>query len=462
MKAINCLLWECLAIAPSALMAQPNNSQPNIVLILADDMGRECLGCYGSTYQTPNLDRLSEIGVRFDNGFSQPLSTPSRVQLMTGKYNNKNYSHFEHLNQREKTFAHLAKDAGYTTMIAGKWQLGRNKNLPHHFGFDRYCLWQLSYERMIKERYASPLIEQDGAIKLYSNDEYGPDIFAQYVTDFIEENKAKPFFVYYPMVLVHDPFYPTPLSDAWKDPSMREVRNNANFPKMVEHVDKNVGMILNKLENLNLLNNTIIIFIGDNGTNRKISTTMKDGSVVRGGKGLTSDTGVRVPMITYWGKSNYTKHECTDMIDFTDFMPTFAEAMNITVPKEWDIDGQSFLPQIRGKKGKAREWVFCHYDSRFGTSGSKNAKQFFRDVRYKLYSDGNFYDTINDPEETNPIRKGEGTVEAESSRKKLEKLFSNIPAWKVGDPAVPMCILPEFPLLQTPKDMSLDQILHSY
>lgn len=417
MKAINCLLWECLAIVPSALMAQTTNSQPNIVLILADDMGRECLGCYGSTYHTPNLDRLSEIGVRFDNCFSQPLSTPSRVQLMTGKYNNKNYSRFGHLNQTEKTFAHLAKDAGYTTMIAGKWQLGRNKNLPHHFGFDRYCLWQLSYDRMIKERYAAPLIEQDGGIKLYSNDEYGPDIFAQYVTDFIEENKAKPFFVYYPMVLVHDPFYPTPQSDVWEDPSMREVRNNANFPKMVEHVDKNVGMIFNKLENLNLLNNTIIIFIGDNGTNRKIRTTMKDGSVVRGGKGLTSDTGVRVPMIVYWGKSVYREHECTDMIDFTDFMPTFAEAMNTKVPKEWDIDGQSFLPQIKGKKGKAREWVFCHYDSRFGTSGSKNAKQFFRDVRYKLYSDGNFYDTINDPEETNPIKR----VEEVQKRKSQEK-----------------------------------------
>ena len=102
------------------------------------------------------------------------------------------------------------------------------------------------------------------------------------MTAFIEENKAKPFFVYYSMVLVRDPFYTTPQSDVWEAPSMREVRNNANFPKMVEHVDKNVGMIFNKLENLNLLSNTIIIFIGDNGTNRKIRTTMKDGSVVRG------------------------------------------------------------------------------------------------------------------------------------------------------------------------------------
>lgn len=343
MRTINYFLWECLAIAPYTLMAQSTNNQPNIVLILADDMGRECLGCYGSTYQTPNLDRLSEIGMRFDNGFSQPLSTPSRVQLMTGKYNNKNYSHFGHLNQTEKTFAHLAKTAGYTTMIAGKWQLGKNKNLPHHFGFDHYCLWQLSYDRKIKERYAAPLIEQDGEIKLYSNDEYGPDIFVQYVTDFIEENKNAPFFVYYPMVLVHDPFYPTPQSNIWKVPAMREVNNTTNFAKMVEYVDKNVGIIFTKLKDLNLLNNTIIIFIGDNGTNRTIKTTMKDGTIIKGGKGLTIDTGVRIPMIAYWGNCNYTKHECADMIDFTDFMPTFAEAMNITVPERWDIDGQRFF-----------------------------------------------------------------------------------------------------------------------
>ena len=117
MKVINSFLWECLAIIPSVLMAQTANKQPNIVLILADDMGRECLGCYGSTYQTPNLDKLSEIGVRFDNCFSQPLSTPSRVQLMTGKYNNKNYSCFGHLNQKEKTFAHLAKELSSTNFF---------------------------------------------------------------------------------------------------------------------------------------------------------------------------------------------------------------------------------------------------------------------------------------------------------------------------------------------------------
>ena len=123
---------------------------------------------------------------------------------------------------------------------------------------------------------------------------------------------------------------------------MREVRNTANFAKMVEHVDKNINMIFNKLENSNLLNNTIIIFIGDNGTNRNIRTTMKDGTIVRGWKGANNRYRSTCTYDSLLGKNNNTKHECADMIDFTDFMPTFAEAMNIKVPKQWDIDGESF------------------------------------------------------------------------------------------------------------------------
>lgn len=121
MKVINSFLWECLAIIPSVLMAQTANKQPNIVLILADDMGRECLGCYGSTYQTPNLDKLSEIGVRFDNCFSQPLSTPSRVQLMTGKYNNKKLLLLWALKSKGENFCPFSK--GRRIYHYDSWQM---------------------------------------------------------------------------------------------------------------------------------------------------------------------------------------------------------------------------------------------------------------------------------------------------------------------------------------------------
>lgn len=136
--------------------------KPNVLLIMADDMGYECLGVNGSTYHTPILDNMADSAMLFKNCHSQPLSTPSRVQLMTGKYNFRNYSHFAYLNPKERTFAHMAKEAGYATCIAGKWQLGYDERLPKLFGFDSYCLWQLSKQRSDGERYANVLYEQDG------------------------------------------------------------------------------------------------------------------------------------------------------------------------------------------------------------------------------------------------------------------------------------------------------------
>ena len=175
----------------SLIISKPSFSveKPNIVFILVDDMGYECIGAYGGTYNTPNIDTLAEQGILFKHAYSQPLSTPSRVQAMTGKYNHKNYSDFGFLNHDQKTFANLAKEAGYKTAIVGKWQLGFNTKLPAHFGFDQYCLWQLSYYRNSTqaERYSNPLIEQDGKVLPRNPESYGPDIFADYVDKFIEE-----------------------------------------------------------------------------------------------------------------------------------------------------------------------------------------------------------------------------------------------------------------------------------
>lgn len=464
-NVISYVLGGCLAFTSSIVSSQNKriDNRPNILLILADDMGRECLGTYGSTYQTPNLDRLAEVGIKFNNGFSQPLSTPSRVQMMTGKYNNKNYSKFEFLNQTEKTFANLAKDAGYATVIAGKWQLGTNKDLPKHFGFDGYCLWNLNYRGYVKERYAGVLIEQDGEIKLHNMDEYGPDIFSDYLLDFIEKNKDKPFLAYYPMVLVHDPFYPTPDTESWTESeSARSIADNSNFPKMVEYTDKIVGKILAKLDQLKLTDNTIVLFIGDNGTAHYIEVPMKDGSTVKGGKGMTIDTGVRVPLIMNWGKYKYKNHESDDMIDMTDFLPTIADAMEIKIPEVWNTDGISFLPQLKGEKGISREWVFCHYDAIHSPNVNKWAAQFFRDKRYKLYSDGRFFDTIEDPDELTSIEPGKGSVEAEKSREKLNKEFLRIPIWKFGDRPVPMEVLREYPLRDESKPIDLEIILRDY
>jgi arylsulfatase A len=430
----------------AALAAGEQEQKPNVIFILADDMGYECIGSYGGTYRTPNIDRLAERGVRFQYAYSQPLSTPSRVQAMTGKYNYKNYVDFGFLNQDQKTFGNLAQMAGYTTAIAGKWQLGANSRLPGHFGFGSYCLWQLNYRRSADgERYADALIERDGRILDRHADNYGPDMIADYVDDFIEQNSDGPFMLYYPMVLVHDPFVPTPLSDDWANGHEgRYGRDPKYFADMMEYCDRMVGRLVDKLREEGVYENTLIIFTGDNGTNKQIASRMRDGSSIQGGKGLTTDAGTRVAMIASYGSRHEEARVCDDLVDLTDIMPTMAQAMGIDVPKEWDTDGVSFLPQIEGKKGTPRKWVFCHYDNFFQGPDKPDpkARRYIRDHRYKLYSTGEFYDVSEDIFETSPIAEGKGSKEAEKTRKFLSAELAGFPTWKAGDIPVKPVALP--------------------
>ncbi len=425
--------------------AQPAEvRKPNIVFILADDMGYECVGAYGGTYRTPRIDILAQEGILFEHAYSQPLSTPSRVQLMTGRYNHKNYSEFGFLNQDQHTFAELAHEAGYRTAIVGKWQLGANSALPAHFGFDNYCLWQLSYKRTKEaERYAKPLIEADGRLLERTADDYGPDIFVEYIERFIDKNREQPFLLYYPMVLVHDPFVSTPDSRDWEtNPEGRVVSDTTYFRDMVAYCDRIVGRIVDKLKAAGLYDSTLIIFAGDNGTNVKIFTPMRDGHVVQGGKGTTTDAGTRVPLIVAGGGLEGGR-VCDDLVDFTDFLPTMAEAMKVSIPQEWDTDGVSFLPRLEGRKGQKRKWVFCHYDPLTGGKPHRTARRFIRNRTFKLYSTGEFYDLSRDVLERYDIPRGKGSAEAERARRKLQRLLDQFPAWERGDaPAVKKVSLP--------------------
>lgn len=439
-----------LAVIPSmgfaAKKKAPKDNRPNILFILADDMGRECLGSYGSTYSTPNLDAFAQQGVLFNECSAQPLSTPSRVEALTGKYNHKNYSKFAFLNQDQKTFANLAKDAGYKTCVSGKWQLGQNSKLPAHFGFDNYSLYHLTFKG---NKYCKPEFEEDGVVhKEATEDQYGPDYFSDYLLRWIESNKERPWLAYYSMTLVHDPFNATPDSEDWDvDPKKRYVEDNKYFPEMVTYCDKIFGKIMKKLNDLKLADNTIVIFVGDNGTARYITTPMKDGSFVRGGKGMPIETGTGVPLIASWGKYNskLQSHSVNDLVDFTDFMPTFAEAMNIQVPTEWDIDGRSFLPVLKGEKNpNEREWVFVHYQPNHVPQANleRYSCRFFKDHTYKYYSNGAFYNYRKDPDELRSIPAKEQTPAEKTLRMKYKKMMSELPAWKMGDNPVKPVMLP--------------------
>ena len=398
---------------------------PNIVLILADDMGYESLGCNGSTeYQTPNLDKLAAGGIRFEHCYSQPLCTPSRVKLMTGQYNFRNYEDFGYLNPREKTFANVLHEAGYSTCIAGKWQLNglnrnnpgnQNLNRPYHFGFDEYCLWQLHHRKNDGERYANALITQNGKDLPRDKNNYGPQIFADYICDFIGRNSGKPFLVYYPMALVHDPFVPTPDSPEWPDISQRYENDTAFFAGMVSYTDKIIGQIVAKLRETGVWDNTIIIFTGDNGNGRAVFSSTVSG-VVQGGKGLTINTGNHVPLIVSWPAKMKGERVSHALISFADFFPTFCEVAGIN-PEFHANDGKSLVPVILGEKEKVQDEIFIHYTPRWGNS---DHNRWVMNQEYKLYRDGRFYNTASDPAEINPL-----TRFSEDERM-LKERFQNI------------------------------------
>ncbi|MCK4959688.1 MAG: sulfatase-like hydrolase/transferase, partial [Planctomycetes bacterium] len=192
--------------------------RPNFIVFMADDIGYESLSCYGSaSYETPRLDELARGGVKFTNGHSQPLCTPSRTKIMTGRYNFRNYTNFGVFDLRERTFAHMLKAVDYDTCIVGKWQLkGGGAAGPNLAGFDEYHLWHMEDVISPKgSRFADPLIIRNGEVldEITNQGKYGPDMHTDYAVDFIDRHKeadANPFFIYYPMALVHNPFEPTP------------------------------------------------------------------------------------------------------------------------------------------------------------------------------------------------------------------------------------------------------------
>ncbi len=406
--------------------AHAADSRPNIILIMADDIGYECFGCYGSNqYSTPCIDRIAERGVRFTHAYSQPLCTPSRVKIMTGISNVRNYSAFSVLNSDQRTIGQHFQEAGYETMIAGKWQLlgaehyseqfRKKGTWPEQAGFDRSCLWQVD---KLGSRFWQPLLYIDGENRQFDGEtRYGPEIVNECVLGFMGEKRDEPFFIYYPMILVHNPFEVTPDSES-KDSKDKQ----RNFEDMVAYMDKMVGRVVEKTEELGVADNTLIFFTGDNGTNVKIKSQLNGVEIV-GGKGKTTDAGTLVPLVALWDGVTPKGHVCEDLVDFSDFLPTCLEAAGVQVPS--GLDGQSFLPQLRGERGTPRQWIHCYYCPR---PERTPPKQFVRDKRWKLYADGSFFDVANDVFEKQPLTDDGLDADALAAKGKLEKALASMPA----------------------------------
>lgn len=426
-KRLQPVFWGAALWISAAFVASPvlgEESRPNVIVIMADDIGYECFGCYGSSqYQTPNIDRMAERGMRFTHCYAQPLCTPTRVKLMTGLSNVRNYSAFSILPRSARTIGQYFRDAGYRTAVAGKWQLRaaehyaprfRGKGtMPEDAGFENHCLWQV--ERF-GERYREPLLTIDGQDKQFGKKKYGPDVCTDYLIDYVKQHRNEPFFVYYPMILVHSPFVRTPDSKARRQGRQR------NYEDMVTYMDKLVGRIADTTEELGIAERTLLLFVGDNGTGRGVKSQLA-GRTIKGGKGQTTEAGMRVPMVALWPGRIEAGSVNENLVDVSDYLPSLLEATNQKVPD--GLDGVSFYPQLVGKKHVAREWVHCYYNPR---PEKTQPKQFVFDKRWKLYASGKFVDMVSDPLEEKPIADADMTDEMTAAKEKLAAALATFPS----------------------------------
>jgi arylsulfatase A len=364
-------------------LLQAADSKPNILFILADDLGIDGVSCYGADHhKTPNIDKLAASGTRFETCYAAPLCGPSRCLLMTGRYAFRtgglaNGSWRANgpgaKSANEWSIARVLKQAGYVTGQAGKWrQVGES---PHDWGFDEYVSDPTASGYYWKESY-----EKNGKLIDAGKNAYNPDIIQAFTIDFLTRHKDEPFFFYYAMHFVHKPTLHTP------DSSPGAKDGPDCYEDNIAYMDKQVGEVVAALEKLGLRNKTLVLFSGDNGTARGYPSTVH-GRMLNGFKGTMLEGGSRVPYIANWPGVTPSGTVSKDIVSFADQLPTFAELGGAKLPAGVKIDGLSFAPQIRGQAGKPRDWAYVQLGQRW----------FVREPGWKLNNVGELYDMSDAP-----------------------------------------------------------------
>jgi arylsulfatase A len=415
--------------------------RPNIIFILADDLGAEALGCYSGAkfttqkgellgaVKTPNLDALAKSGILFQHMFATPVCSPSRAQFLTGKYNYRVGFHdiagrsgaTKSLDAKaHPTLAARLKAVGYVTAVVGKWHLGNaggemfvpksaieDTACPHprECGFDRQCVFGGGH----LEDYGKPI-----------KGLYTPDLLQTWALRFLEnrKGKAEPFFLYYASPIPHFPYLPTPLNPGGlgrgEDKMGKMYGNIKNFPCLVEYLDQQVGEILAKLTELGMRDNTLVIFAGDNGTPPWLVTEMRDRRKVKFGKGTLLDTGSWVPMIASWPHAVPAGKTYGGLTDFSDIMPTCLELAGAETTA--GLDGVSFAPQLQGQPGQPREWVHSLYVDKY----------FVRNTKWKLRENGELYDVTGSPYVEKLVLVEQDTAESKAARIGLQAVLNQL------------------------------------
>ena len=378
----SCLLSLALGsfVAVSGALAA---DKPNIIFILADDLGIGNVGCYGAdaTVKTPHIDALARGGTRYSNAYTVPLCGPSRAAILSGRYAFRtgatNQDATGEMKPSVETFLpKTLKAAGYASSMIGKW--GQLPLGPAEFGFDEHLKFQGSGIYWNSQAKGKNYVVNTQSVPLRDK-EYLPDVMHRHVVDFMTRNREKPFYLYYSLSHIHGEILPTPDSA----PDSKDL-----YADNIAYMDKLVGQLVAELDRLKLREKTLIVFFGDNGTGGNYSDRATvNGRRLSGAKGDMLEGGALVPMIVNWPGKTPAGKICTDMVDSTDFFPTFAEFAGTKLPAETVIDGRSMAAQFRGEKGQPRDWAFVQLAR----------KWYVRSTGWKLNQAGELYDMSGAP-----------------------------------------------------------------
>ncbi|MBI5774478.1 MAG: sulfatase-like hydrolase/transferase [Verrucomicrobia bacterium] len=447
-------LCTLLLFAGLCLPAVAVNTRPNVVFVLLDNIGQEWFGCYGSEENcTPNIDRLAKQGVRFEHCYTMPICGPSRMVLLSGRQPYRTGFTLHHdaalysgggLDpKREVVFPRVFRDAGYVTGIAGKWQINNLYDEPNaltRHGFIEQLVWPGSIDAdrvpppemakfrdavrresvpdtgafmpMIESRYWNPVFLRNGRREVLAG-QFGPDVTQEFAVDFLRRNRDRPFLFYYPMHLAHgqsfkEPVVPTPLNRDASRP------HHELYAGMVRYADKLVGDLIRTLEELKLRDNTLVIIASDNGTESSL-TARRNGREVKGGLYTLTEAGGSVALIAN-SPNHFPGGRTLPLADFSDVFPTLCELAGLPLPKGVALDGKSFAASLRDPSAKPhRDWIF----------NQLHTLRVVRDQRFKLYSDGRFFDANADPEEQRPLSTGL-SPESAIARRNLQRALDSL------------------------------------
>ncbi len=412
-------LFTLLIVTITTLGATAQTAKTNIVFLLADDYGFAETSCNGAdNYKTPHIDKLAEQGMRYTHMYTAALCGPSRALLLTGRYAFRTGATNQDATgkftpQAETMIPKVLKQAGYITASIGKW--GQLPLTPADFGFDHYLTYKGSGVYWNTQPKGDEYFVDGKSIPLKDH-VYLPDVMHEDVVKFLSENKNKPFFLYYPLDHVHGEILPTPDSK----PGSNLYNDN------VVYMDKLVGKFMKVLDSLKLSKNTVVFFMGDNGTaNGHTTEATIGGRRIVGGKGSMQEGGGLVPFITWW-KGNEPKGKvCNDMMDASDIYPTI---MDIAGVKSSDnkniIDGQSIVPEMKGKEASHRPWAY----------NQLAAMWYVRELNWKLNQAGELYDMTKAPFEEILVPAESKDPEAIAARARLQKVLDTLnPAGGIQD-----------------------------